>query len=282
MTECTMDETMRAWNDGFKGYAVNLHMDIDSFLKRTVQEKLSPRYSLVAFDETKPVGVLVSGIKERGGLKVAWNGGTGVHPDYRNKKVGRRLVEASLGLYKEEGVDLATLEAISNNDAAIHLYEKHGYAVEDYLSIFRYSGMIDLEKEVELEEKNLTAQDVSEIDWYPDVLPWQCHEVQGVPLSIKGFYLEDNLIGYSVCKESVGEDHSIQVVYHQLEMNPEYLTKESLIQSFLSRAIRSDEDISRSIINMRQKSSLHPHIEEIGFQEVFKQVWMLQSIATTR
>ncbi len=278
MEYCSLNEILDAWNEGFKGYVADLHMDTDAFLKRTVQEKLSPRYSQVAFDDEKPVGILVSGIKDRGGIKTSWNGGTGVHPDYRNQGVGHKLIDASLELYKEEGVDLATLEAVSDNDPAIHLYEKHGYSVEDHLSILQHTGQIHSTFEVRLLEKQLTQKNIAKLSWYPVRLPWQCHEDQTGELFIRSFYKGEEMIGYTVQKkhETNGELASLNV--YQLEMNPDYQKDETLKQAFVNQSLHANNNIKRTAINVRHNNPLHHYLLTIGFEETFKQVWMLQPL----
>lgn len=275
---CSLDEVLKAWNEGFKGYVADLHMDIDTFLERTVKEKLSPRYSHVAFDDQKPIGILVSGIKERGGIKTSWNGGTGVHPDYRDEGVGHKLVEASLKLYEQENVELATLEAVSDNDPAIHLYEKHGYVVEDHLSILQHTGQIHSTFEIRLLEKQLSPEHLSQIGWYTVKHPWQCHEDQAGEMSIRGFYKGEDLIGYTVQKKQEEYGELTRIAVYQLELNPAYQGDEPLIQAFLNQALYADKNIKRTIINVRHSNALYAPVLSLGFQEAFKQVWMLQTL----
>ncbi|QHE53911.1 GNAT family N-acetyltransferase [Pontibacillus sp. HMF3514] len=275
---CALNEVIEAWNEGFKGYVADLHMDMDAFLKRTVQEKLSPRYSHVAFDDEKPIGILVSGIKERGGLRTSWNGGTGVHPDYRDQGVGHKLVEASLKLYEQEDVELATLEAVSDNDSAIHLYEKHGYVVEDHLSILQQAGQIHSSVEIRLLEKQVSPERLVTLAWYPVKLPWQSHEDQAGELYIRGFYKGEELIGYTVQKKQEENGELTSIAVYQLELNPVYQDDESLIQAFLNQALYADKNIKRTNINLRHSNPMHDLVLSLGFQEVFKQVWMLQTL----
>ncbi len=51
LTDCTMTEIIKAWNDGFEGYSLNIKMTIPQFLERLVKEDLSPELSIVAFLE---------------------------------------------------------------------------------------------------------------------------------------------------------------------------------------------------------------------------------------
>jgi [ribosomal protein S18]-alanine N-acetyltransferase len=50
-----------------------------------------------------------------------------VHPAFRRRKIGERLLFALLRLAKRLGAQRATLEVRASNDAARSLYEKHGF-----------------------------------------------------------------------------------------------------------------------------------------------------------
>ena len=90
-----------------------------------------------------PVGFVLQGIKEVDGQKISWNGGTGIIPEYRGKKLGLSLMKEAEKLIKAQNVSVATLEALSENKAAISLYEKCGYKVEDDLLFLSATEILD-------------------------------------------------------------------------------------------------------------------------------------------
>ncbi|MFC5775106.1 hypothetical protein [Ectobacillus antri] len=69
LSNCHLDEVVEAWNLGFQGYFVNMETTTEKFLKRFVSEGLSPDLSIVVFNGNKPVGLLLNGIRELGGLE---------------------------------------------------------------------------------------------------------------------------------------------------------------------------------------------------------------------
>jgi GNAT superfamily N-acetyltransferase len=140
LSACSFDEALRAWNEGFQGYFVDMTLSLDKFLSRLHSESLSPEHSLLAFCEGRPAGILLNGIRSSGDRKVAWNGGTGVGPEFRGQGVGKALMRATLDLYKRNSVDMATLEAISQNDSAIALYKKFRYGISDRLVFLEHEG----------------------------------------------------------------------------------------------------------------------------------------------
>jgi ribosomal protein S18 acetylase RimI-like enzyme len=140
LNTCTFDQASQIWNEGFQGYFVDMTVSLDEYIARFHNDGLSAKHSLLAFSDGKPAGFLLNGIRTNNGKRVAWNGGTGVSPEFRGQGVGRVLVEAALKLYAEEAVDLATLEALSTNDVAIALYQKCGYETIDRLVFLEHHG----------------------------------------------------------------------------------------------------------------------------------------------
>jgi ribosomal-protein-alanine N-acetyltransferase len=54
-----------------------------------------------------------------------------VHPDHRRQGVGERLLQEMLDWAVNNRVKMATLEVRVSNQAAINLYRKHGFNIED-------------------------------------------------------------------------------------------------------------------------------------------------------
>lgn len=123
LSECTIEQGVEAWNKGFEGYHFDMTTTPEAFEKRMKQEGLSAELSVVAFDCEEPVGLVLNGIRESSSRKIGWNGGTGVAISWRKRGVGMQLMEKTLEILKEQNVEVATLEAISENKKAIELYK---------------------------------------------------------------------------------------------------------------------------------------------------------------
>ena len=54
-----------------------------------------------------------------------------VHPDHRRQGIGEKLLLAVLKWALGMGADIATLEVRVSNHAAVNMYSKHGFVVED-------------------------------------------------------------------------------------------------------------------------------------------------------
>lgn len=113
MEQCSVAEAVLVYNRGFSGYFFDQSKTPDTLIWKMGKEELSPAHSLVAFVNGEPAGIVLNGIWNRGGRKIGWNGGTGVAPKHRRSGVGQALIEATLQIYREQGVELAALVAIS-------------------------------------------------------------------------------------------------------------------------------------------------------------------------
>src|SRR6185437_557178 len=180
LSACSFDDAVQAWNDGFQGYFVDMTLSLDRYLARLHYEGLSPEFSLMAFCEGKPAGFLLNGIRNNAGSKTAWNGGTGVSPEFRGRGVGKALMRATLDLYQELGIQIATLEAIGENQRAISLYQQFGYEVVDGLVFLNHEGQLG---EGAFRQANSQAYTVAQVtpylvgqlEFYQSSAPWQGH-----------------------------------------------------------------------------------------------------------
>lgn len=175
MSSLSFDEAHLLFNRGFEGYMMPMNLPLDTFIGRFGNDGLSPALSIVAFDGAKPIGFVLQGIREVDGQKISWNGGTGIIPEYRGRKLGAALMEEAEKILIEHRVSTATLEALSENKAAIALYEKCGYKIVDDLLFLRSNGIVDAQL------PNLEGYELQRIpavqsigsDLFPTMVPWQ-------------------------------------------------------------------------------------------------------------
>ncbi len=171
----SFQDGLRAWNDGFEGYSQAVAMSLSGWLAHIAHEGLDPELSLIAYDGERPVGCVLSGMREGHAGKVAYNGGTGVAKDYRGKGVGRQLIDAALDLYRRHGAAVATLEVITTNEPALALYRSSGYEITDRLSVLSLEGPVESagdDSTYVLSEAD--PQTLEGVPFYRGSAPWQC------------------------------------------------------------------------------------------------------------
>ncbi|MFM1655607.1 GNAT family N-acetyltransferase [Brevibacillus sp. B_LB10_24] len=237
LCDCSLSDITQAWNRGFEGYYFPVSMTVESLIGRLAAEGYTPSVSVVAFADGEPVGLAASGIRTINSQKVAWNGGTGVATEYRRQGVGRRLVEAALELYREEGVDVATLEAVSQNDRAIALYRQLGYEVTDRLVFWeRTDGMSgaefgDLAGSAYRIRRGI-PQEAAALSYYRSDVPWQ-NQWQSVRDG-EAVFVEDEakeVIGYALYKRTLDETgEAASIVLRQCAARPGRQDEESIIR----------------------------------------------------
>lgn len=127
LSEVSLETALEVWNEGFKGYYVDLRMDYQAYVGRFYREDLLPEESIMLYKDGQPVGFTLNGYRTVQGEKMAWNGGTAVLPAFRGEGIGRRLLEENIKRYSKAAARIATLEAFVENKPAIALYEKFGY-----------------------------------------------------------------------------------------------------------------------------------------------------------
>jgi hypothetical protein len=114
----------------------------DFWKKRWASDRVDFRYSYGMFDEDKLVGFIINGIDFRGGVKTAFNAGTGVLPAYRGRRIVKELYTHALPEFKAQRVQSCALEVITKNENAIKAYQSVGMGITKTYKC--YGGTFDI------------------------------------------------------------------------------------------------------------------------------------------
>lgn len=292
MTTCTIDEAVQAWNVGFEGYYFNMATTPDALVKRMFAEDLSPSLTLIAFDGSQPIGIMMQGMRTVQGRKVAWNGGTGVAQSMRGKGVGMKLMSAALDLLKEEEVEAAALEALTVNESAIALYKKAGYRVVDQLEYLTLKGAITAYNQPSIQATgSYTAEAVPPahaglLPFYRVSHPWQTHwqsAKDGEAIIIRSGQGEP--AGYAYYRKAFNPDgEHISTTLYQCEVLPDHPESEYIIHKMLGYVFGSfEENINRTVPNLPKHASALTGtiLKKIGFTVYAEQVQMSLQLCST-
>ncbi|MGU3472860.1 GNAT family N-acetyltransferase [Paenibacillus sp. D51F] len=281
LSECTLEEAVNVWNEGFAGYSVPISMSVESFVNRLVLEELSPTLSFLACRDNRAVGIVLSGIREVQGRKVAWNGGTGVAQEERGTGIGQAMIDHALELYREQGVDIATLEAISENERAIRLYKSRGYEVVDEMVYLACDSKLpDLAGDVD----GLTAVPGTALDLkpYERMLPWQFQwpnyrrDGQSLVVLERG-----KPVAYALYRRSLDSAGTgIGVTISQLRVLDARDDHDALLRFLLAHIAEPERSsYKRTVPMLRSDDALHRLLTELGFKPSnLEQVFMLQEL----
>jgi GNAT superfamily N-acetyltransferase len=274
LTECTIQDTITAWNRGFEGYFVQLEMTPELFFNRLVNEGLSLKHSLVAFDGEQPVAIVLNGFRVVDGKKIAWNGGTGIETDYRGGGLSNMLIEAAFKVYSEEGVEIATLEAIKENERAIRLYEKHGYEITDHLVYL--SGTLELNK-TPIICKSIRPEQLPTFDFYKENVPWQS-QWQSVKAGESQVYYDENgkPLGYALYKRVWNQEGRLEKVFlFQFELLQK-VNKETLDAVFAAITETETKPVNFITINASIRNPVINYLIDSVFKKTTEQVQMVK------
>ena len=277
--ECTIEDIVIAWNKGFEGYFVQMDMTAELFFNRMVNEGLSLNHSIVAFDREEPIAIVLNGFRMIEGKKTAWNGGTGIAAEYRGKGVSNLLMEEVLKIYAEEDIEMATLEAIKENERAISLYEKFGYSITDSLVFLSGSPEEKLPCNNSIQTKTIRPEQLAKYHFYKENVPWQC-QWQSVKSGEAQIYLDKDqeTLGYSLFKRVWGQEGNLEKVFlFQFELCGD--VSEEIIQAVFS-SISGGEScpINFITINASLSNPVIQYLSSHGFKETTEQVQMMKKI----
>jgi ribosomal protein S18 acetylase RimI-like enzyme len=285
MSECSFQTMLDVWNEGFQGYFVDMTLSLERFLTRISSEGVLPQFSFVAFVEDEAVGFLLNGIRSHNGHKVAWNAGTGIIPAYRGKGVGRCLLNAAVELYKAEGVEIATLEAIINNYPAISLYKDCGYEVVDELTFLQTDDDIrDFEVESFFKVQSATLREVSGLKFYPELMPWQHHWQSLARTRGEALIISDEAgvaVGYALFKQKLDSEGNLaDIGLCQCEVAPDRRDAADIVAHALQAVFLTEPgEYRRSTDNFRKSNQLVLELlKNAGFSTFIEQVHMIRTI----
>lgn len=154
----------QCFNEGFSDYIVKLYLPMEEFKKRFFgPEGNELKYSFIAMDKKKPVGLILGGIKDCQGIKTMRCGALCVIPEYRGKGVADDLFCLHKKTAVTEGCKQMMLETIIGNERALNFYLKHGYEKIYELQYFQLSDLSKLKNQNINDDYEIRAIEFAEL-----------------------------------------------------------------------------------------------------------------------
>jgi ribosomal protein S18 acetylase RimI-like enzyme len=274
LTPDDFPQMYRSFIEAFSQYSVNMNMTKSAF-ERRMQEKLNINYDLspAVFDGDKLIGFIFHAIAEYQGIKTAYNGGTGVLPDYRGQGITQGLLTFIKPLLKNEGVKRFVLEVITTNTSAIKAYEKAGFVTTKTYRCFKL--MIEMSKSVSIEDLTISTPNKPNIPSYktigstePSML--DCFDQLVHNLSneqILEAHQKDQLVGYLIYQPQLGR-------ISQIAIHPDYRNQgfgTNLIQTAYDKATVK----ALTVINVAsEQNDVLQFLKKLGFENQIGQLEM--------
>ncbi|WP_176706461.1 GNAT family N-acetyltransferase [Paenibacillus hemerocallicola] len=298
LSQCTFEQALELRQRGFEGYHDEMRKHypgfplpaaptpgaLDRLLDGFGTEGIRPELSIVGYADDKPVGFVFIAIKTAEGKKLAWNGGTGVFPEYRGYGLAKLMMQEAGRVIREQEADRAVLEVVATNVAAVTAYERGGFRIADRIIGMTREGALpspflegDAPEGIRLEYGK--PADVSTLSFYRDKAAWGCmwHNMKSGE-SLIAYDKEDKAVGYALFRRVRGADGKLKsVVLRQCETSPDFGDRDRLFRLLLSELYGPyDEPCIRKTgdLSMASPEPIRA-LEEAGFTLNYEQYLML-------
>lgn len=292
LQECTFEQAVQLKNRGFEGYYSTVTTTLDPLLKSFADYGIRPALSVVAFAAGEPVGFVFVALKTVQGKKLAWNGGTGVYPEFRGKGVAKAMMTEAAQVLLDEAVDRAILEVVTKNAHAISAYEHAGFRIADRL--VGMSGDVSAGSPPFADAAELPPgwrveygkpSDAATLPFYRELAAWECqwHNLpDGMSLVIRDS--SDRPVAYSLFqRETVpestdsGGSGTNRIGLYQCETAPAAADKGLLFRVMLQEVFGNIAGrCRREAVNLSTASpELVPLLQEMGFATDYEQYLMV-------
>lgn len=131
-------EMYKVFRIAFSDYHVPFNLTRSDFDKKFLEKlNLNFEFSPGAFHNDKLIGFIFTSVKQYEGRETAYNGGTGVIPEFRGIGIVSKLYHYSIPVFKANGIEQCVLEVLTDNQSAINAYAKCGFKKTKYFNCFK-------------------------------------------------------------------------------------------------------------------------------------------------
>lgn len=296
--QCTFEQALTLRQRGFEGYHAEMAQyypdfprpaapapgALDRLLDGFGTEGIRPELSVVGYADDEPVGFVFLALKKVDGKKLAWNGGTGVFPEYRGYGIAKLMMTEAQRVIREQEVDRAFLEVVAKNAHAIAAYEKGGFRIADRIIGMTNENALESPFYDGPAPDGISLQfgkpaDVAGLPFYRDDAAWGCmwHNMKSGE-SLIAFDRHGRAAAYALFQRSRGEDGQLRsVMLRQCEVSPGHDDQNLLVRLLLAElfgpydvpCVRKTGDLSMA----------HPEparlLREAGFTTNYEQFLMI-------
>lgn len=274
----SIEKLHTTFTEAFSDYEVKIDIPILKLQQRLQRTGYLTEASIGASDNDVLVGFLLNSIREWDGKLTAYDTGTGVIKEYRNKGITSAMFLNVLKNLKEMEVKQYLLEVIQSNTSAVHLYKKQGFEVSREFECF------NLDKKLFTCAPTHQVQhinEITEIDWiklmsFWDFKPsWQ-NSVDSIKAVSDEFIcsivsINDEIVGYGIIDKNTGD-------IPQIAVDKNYRGK-GIGSSILADLLKNTESCSLNVVNVdSQCDSMKDFLLNLGFKLMIKQYEMILAL----
>jgi ribosomal protein S18 acetylase RimI-like enzyme len=123
--------------EAFSDYIIPFQLTETQFKNHIALNAVDINNSVGAFSDGKMIGFTLNGFGFWNGKSTVYDAGTGVFPSFRGKGIGTEIFEFMTPALKQKGIEQILLEVITENENALRLYRKMGFAETRRLLLFQ-------------------------------------------------------------------------------------------------------------------------------------------------
>lgn len=262
------------FNEAFENYFVPFHLSPELLSQRILGSGIDLSHSYGVFDEGELVAFMLIAIEKWKGLTSAYNGGTGVIPKYRGRRLVKQMYDVAIPHFKQIGVQQLILEVICANDKAIKAYQSVGLKIERTLAC--YSGKVVQQQAL---AENISIRKVEVPNWevystFKSYLPAWDHADVSIKRTIDRYtvlemYENDNLLAYAMINPASGAI-------------PQFAVADTHRKNRLGTALFSEMASIKNPIKLNNVDTGYPPVHEflkhLGLTNTIDQYEMLGSL----
>lgn len=264
---------IQVFNRSFGDYRIKMRLNEDLFFHKMQVEQIRPSFSAGVFAQDKLVGLMLHAVDAVGDELWAYNGGTGVVPEWRGHGFSVRMYEYLFDWFRDNNISQCLLEVMETNESALHVYRKLGFELHRELDCLQ--GVVHFPRLPALEPGFRLAPVLPE-DWDQFSTCWNFQPTwqnttrvmaRAYPdFSAIGLYRDDTLIGFVLSNPETGR-------IAQFGIRPGYRNKGygTLLFAYLSKLTTP----RFSVINVDKKDTASiAFLHKLGFRSYVSQLEM--------
>jgi len=260
--------------DAFSDYQISLQMTEEQFEQRVKRDGVDLELSAGAFDGERMIGFYMNGRGMWHGQDTAYDAGTGVVLDHRRRGVAIELFDFLAPRLKERGIEQYLLEVLTENERAVALYRKLGFAEIRTLVGVRSNEVMKTPADVE----GILIRHMEEPDWdvfcaYWDGEPsWQ-NSMDAVErirdqCEIVGAFVDERCVGYGIVFKPSG-------ILMQLAVAQKFRRRG--IGRLILASLSGDKILKTNNVDEKLKGTLEFY-KACGFEILLRQFEMMRTL----
>ncbi|MDD6796251.1 MAG: GNAT family N-acetyltransferase [Clostridiaceae bacterium] len=274
----SVEEVYDTFIKAFSDYQVKVYDSLDNFINRLNFEGYNRKASIGSFESGRLVGFMLNGIRKWNGQITAYDMGTGIIKQYRNKGLTTNMFSKVKSNLIGMGVNQYLLEVIKNNEPAFNLYKKQGFEISREFNCFK------LEKSNFKSTMNYKIKFIDEFNedlWEKCMTFWDCkpswqNSIQSIQEAKDSFCYclaidDEDIVGYGIINKANGN-------IPQLAVDKNY-RKQQIGKSIVTQMINLSDSNTISIINVdKDCQSINNFLTDNLFENFIDQYEMILEI----